>query len=380
MTKTKKRGSGNGIRIFVLILVVLVIVSLFLFGGALRGMTIQRLAYYLTSGISGTPDTANISFVANDHNRFHLLQKGLAILSNEKLSVYSMSGEEKYSVSLTYRTPAISGSEKYMIAYDRGGTEFVVTNGTSSLLQSEAEAKIINANINRNGAFSLITDGPDCKTLLSIYNPSFDIVYKLHSTEQYVMDAAISNNNKSMAILALSASGDGFVGTVSFYHLDEDQPYFSHTLTDTVPLSVQYDKDGRIRVLCENCFLLFDKDGTLVSEIPFEQTELLSHTFGSSRMVGLLTNNYSTGGNSALTLLSRNDSEPLSISFREETLSISAAGNFIAVRCPNKIVVYDRNLQVDRTYTVPSGVKSCIMREDGTVLIIGADFATLLIS
>ena len=380
MSKKGKHSSGTGIRILILCLVIVVVASLFLFGDTLRGMTIQRLAYYLTSGISGSADAANISFVANEHNRFHLLQKGLAILSNEKLTVYSMSGEEKHSIPLTYRTPTISGSEKHLIAYDRGGTEFVVTNATSTLFQSEAEAKIINANMNRNGAFSMITDGPDCKTLLSVYKPSFDVIDKLHSTEQYVIDAAISNNNKSMAVLALSASGDGFVGTVSFYHLDEETPYFSHSLTDIVPLSVQYDKDGRIRVLCENCFLLFDKNGTLITEIPFEQPELLSYTFSSSRLVGLLTNNYSTGGNSMLTLLSRNDSEPLSISFREETLSVSAAGNFIAVRCPNKIVVYDRELQVDRTYTVPSGVKSCIMREDGTVLIIGADFATLLIS
>ena len=380
MAKKENRNSGTGIRLAVLFLVLLLILSLFLFSGTLRNTSIQRITYYLTSGISGTADTTNISFVANDHNRFHLFKKGLVILSNEKLSVYSMSGEEKHSIPLTYRTPTVSGSEKYLIAYDRGGTDFIVTNGATTLLQSKSEAKIINANMNPNGAFSLITDGPDCKTLLTVYNPSFDIVYKLYSTEQYVMDAAISNNNKSMAMIALSASDDGFISTVSFYHLDEEQPYFSHTLTDCVPFSVQYDSDGRIRVLCENRFLLFEKDGTLVSEIPFEQTELLSYTFGSERMVGLLTNNYSSGGHSTLALLSRNDTEPSRISFREETLSVSAAGNFIAIRCPNKIVVYDRKLELDRTYTIPAGVKSCIMREDGTVLIIGTDFATLLVS
>lgn len=379
MAKKEKRGAGFGIRLFVLILVFLVIISVFLFSGVLRNTSIQRLAYYLTSGISGTPESSSITFASNENNRFHLMKKGLAILSNESFSVYSMSGESKYSVPLAYRNPTVSGSDKYLVAYDRGGTEFLVTNGTATLLQTEAEATIINANVNQNGAFTLITDGPDCKTLLSVYNPSFDVVYKLYATEQYILDAAVSNNNKSMTALALSASGEGFVGTVSFYHLDEEVPYATHSLTDCVPLSVQYDNAGQIRVLCENRFLLFEKSGALIAEIPFEQAELLSYTFGSSRMVGLLTNNYSTGGHSVLSLLTRNAAEPLSISFREETLSVSASGNFIAVRCPNKIVVYDRKLQMDRTYTVPAGVKSCIMREDGTVLIIGADFATLLI-
>ncbi len=380
MAKKEKHGAGRGIRLFVLILVFVVVLSVFLFSGMLRNTSIQHLAYFLTSGISGASDTVNITFPESDNNRFHLLKKGLVILSNEKLSVYSMSGEEKYSVPLTYRNPTVSGSEKHLIAFDRGSTEFLVTNGTSILLQEEAASNIINANMNRNGAFSLITDGPDCKTLLSVYNPSFDLVYKLYSTEQYVMDAAISNNNKSMAVLTLSASGEGFIGAVSFYHLDEEEPYFTHSLTDCVPLAVEYDAGGQIRVLCENRYLLFDKDGTLLTEFPFDQTDLLSYTFGSKRMVGLLTNNYSTGGYSSMTLLSRNDEEPLSISFREETLAVSAAGNYIAVRCPNKIVVYDRKLRLDRTYTVPAGVKSCIMREDGTVLIIGANFATLLVS
>lgn len=378
--KNKGNKSRTGGRVFLFLTVLLIVFLLFAFNDTLRGATLQRLVYFIGSGISGTADSADIAFQANDHNQFHLLKSGFAVLSNESLTVYEMSGETKSTTSLTYRTPTISGSEKYLLAYDRGGVDFLVTNGSANLLQTEAPAAIINANINKNGAFSLITDGPDCKTLLSIYNPSMDVIYKLHSIEQYILDAAVSNNNKDMVVLALSASDGGFTGNVSFYHLDEDTPYFTHTLVDCLPLSVQYDADNKIRVLCENRILLFDRAGTVLTEIPFKQEELLSYTFDSNRIIGLLLNNYSTGGHSSLSLLPRNATEPLCISFSEETLSVSAAGNYLAVRCPNKIVVYNRKLQIDKTYTIPAGIKSCIMREDGTVLAIGANFASLLIS
>ncbi len=374
--KTKHTGG----RLFLFLTALLLVVLFFVFSSSLRGATLQRIVYFIGSGVSGTSDSADISFEQNDHNRFHLLKSGLAVLSNESLTVYAMSGEQKSSVPLTYRTPSLSGTTSFLLAYDRGTTDFLVSNGTSVLHQAEAAAPIINANINKNGAFSIITDGPDCKTLLSVYNPSMEVVYKLHASEQYVIDAAISNNNKDMAVLSLSVDAGDFVGSVALYHLNEDAPYASHAINDCVPISAQYDSDNRIRVLCEDRVLLFKKDGTLLCELPFVQEDLLSYTFGSSRHIGLLTDDYSAGGHSSLTFLPRNETEPLSISFSEETLSISAAGNFIAVRSPDKIVVYNRKLELDRTYTIPSGIKSCIMREDGTVLVIGNNFASLLIS
>ena len=75
MSKKETRGAGFGIRLFVLILVFLVIISVFLFSGVLRNTSVQRLAYYLTSGISGNAESTNISFPANENNRFHLLKK-----------------------------------------------------------------------------------------------------------------------------------------------------------------------------------------------------------------------------------------------------------------------------------------------------------------
>lgn len=375
--RKKKSGVAGPLLIFLAIL--LAVVLLFVFNAPLRNATIQRLVYFVSSGVTGTAESTDILFEPNDHNQFYLFDRGLAVLSNECLKVYDMSGEEKSSTPLTYRTPTLCGSDKYLLAYDRGGLSFLVSGTNSLLLQAEAPATIINANINKNGAFSLITDGPDCKTLLSIYNPSMEVVYKLHATEQYVLDAAVSNNNKEMAVLSLSASDGGFVGKISFYRLDEEAPYFTHTLPDCVPISAQYDRDNRVRVLCENRVLLFDREGELRCELPFAQDELLSYTFDSNRMIGLLVDNYSTGGHSALTLLPRNETEPIRISFSEETHAISAAGNYLAVFCPGKVVVYNRKLELDRTYTIPAGVKSCIMREDGTVLALGNNFASLLI-
>ncbi|MBE6915136.1 MAG: hypothetical protein E7471_00665 [Ruminococcaceae bacterium] len=378
--KSKRKTKHTNGRFFLFFSALLLVVLFFVFSGSLRGATLQRLVYFIGSGVSGTADSADISFEQNDHNQFHLLKSGLAVLSNESLSVFSMSGELKSTTPLTYRTPTVSGTDAYLLAYDRGTTDFLISNGTSILHQAEAVAPIINANINKNGAFSIITDGPDCKTLLSVYNPSMEVIYKLHASEQYVMDAAISNNNKDMTVLSLSVDAGDFVGVISFYHLNEDAPFASHSIHDSVPLSAQYDSDNKVRVLCEDRILLFKKDGTLLCELPFAQDDLLSYTFASSKHIGLLLDDYSAGGHSSLTFLPRNETAPLSISFSEETLSVSAAGNYIAVRCPDKIVVYNRKLELDQTYSIPSGIKSCIMREDGTVLVIGNNFASLLIS
>ena len=359
--------------------VLLIVILVFVFSDTLRASTIQRLIYWVGSGVSGTTDSASISFAADSRNRFHLIQNELAVLSTDALHVYRVSGDEEFFAPLSYRSPTLVGSPKYLIAFDRSGLNYLVTNGNKILLQSETDAGITNANINRNGAFSLITDGTDCKSLLTIYSPSQEPIFKLHSTEQYLLDAVVSNNNRDVALLAFSAKSGVFEGSVSFYHLDENTPFATQALSDCTPLKAAYNADDELWVLCEDRFLVFDEDGKQTQSISFDNKPIAKYSFASQKLGAVLLDNTAAGGQFELLTLGSHGTEPGRIQFSEDALSVSTAGNYLAVQFSDKIVIYDETLSVFATLNGPSNARNCILREDGTVLVLGTNYARLLI-
>lgn len=374
--KKPRRLAG---RLVLFLAVLLIVVLVFVFSGTFRSSTIQRLIYWVGSGVSGTADSASINFNADTRNRFHLLKDGLAVLSTDALRVYSVGGDEEFSAPLSYRAPAIAGSAKYLVAFDRSGSDYLITNGSRVMLQAEADAPIVNASVNKNGACALITNGPDCKSLLTVFDTSAEPVFKLHATEQYLLGAVVSNNNREAALLGYSAKSGAFEGSVSFYRLDETAPFATQSLPDCLPLDAAYNADDELWVLCEDRLLVFDEDGTQTRSVAFEGKPVSQYSFASQKLCAVLLDNTATSGEFELIVLGRHGAEPCRIQFPEDVLSVSAAGGCLAVQFAEKIVIYDDELSERDTLSAPANARTCIAREDGTVLVVGTNFATLLI-
>ena len=180
--KRRKRKTGILGR-FIIYIIILLFVSLTIFFLNRTGAnSVLRLIYMLGSGITGDmTEEASISFDMHEMNEFHAFKRGLAVISPNQLSVYKMSGENSFR-ALAVSFPAVSGCNDSFAVYDRSGTGFW-SQTAKILMREEAPAKISKITMNKNGAFTLITDGPDCKSMVTVYNSSMNTVYKLYLSE-----------------------------------------------------------------------------------------------------------------------------------------------------------------------------------------------------
>ena len=343
------------------------------------GLSLSKLIYVIGSGISSTADETTFSFDSNESNRFLLTKKGLFVLAPDGLRVYSMSGEEKNFIPLAYRSPSISGKNKSVAAFNRGGTDFIITNGENILLDTKAPAPIISMNMNKNGAFSLVTDGPDCRSLISVYDKNCKEIYKLYSSTEYVSSAAVSPDSKRMVTLAFTVENGQFVGKLMFYKLSEEAPYASISLPDTMPLDANFSDSDELTVLCQDRLIKYNSSGEKQTEILFNDGKLTYSSSGSNKLFAFMLDKRNTENCFELISCQRNVSEPCSIKFSEEVFALSSAGNYIAVQFLDKIVVYTADLVEHHSFSIPVGARSSIVREDGTVLLIGNNWANLLV-
>lgn len=379
MAKKKKKTKIKKNNRFVLFFSILVIVALLVtFGTKYGGGSLKRIIYLIGTGITGVAEESTISFDESSANRFHAVSGGFVVLSADGVHIYDLSGKEKNYFTLSYHSPSMTGSKNAIVAYDRNGQEYTVMNKKKILLNGKTDAPIINLTMNRENAFSVVTAGPECKALVTVYSPKFKELYKLYSTEQYILAAPISNNLKYMATLGFSAGSGEFNGMISFYKLDTEGAIATIPLNDCMPISASFMQNGNLSVLCEDRMLIYTEKGELLREISFDGLTISKPSLDSKKISAVLLSTNSLGGTSRL-IVSRDADEPKIMNFAEDIFDISTAGDYTALLLSNRIVVYNSDLELHHTFPLAQSAKSCIMREDGTVFAVGANFANLLI-
>ncbi|MEG2570183.1 MAG: DUF5711 family protein, partial [Clostridia bacterium] len=270
-------------------------------------------------------------------------------------------------------------SKKTVAAYDRGGKNFTVFDNKKVLMKKDVESPIININMNPSGAFAIVTEGLDCKALVTVYNAKLKEIYKLYSAEEFIIDAVVTNDAKKMATLAFSAGSGEFAGYISFYDLGEDKPFANVALPDCMPISARFNTSGELAVLCEDRAIFFDSGGKKIREQSFNGLSIADASLASQKHIAVLLSEYTVGGYAKLMLADEDEKDTKTIDFSEDILGVSSAGNYTAVLFYNKIEVYNSDGTLYNRFNLDFSASSCIMREDGTVLAIGVNCAGLLI-
>lgn len=378
MSAKEKRGKRLSGRFAVFITVLLFVCTVIFLNNKFSSGSLRRISYWIFNGIRGDATEASISFDANEYNRFAVLNGNLCIISPEELSAYKLSGSAILSKPVLLRSPAVSSSNSRFIAYDLGGVNFYVANSKKLLYSGTTEDKILNVNMNKSGFFSIVTDAPDSKSLVTIYNPDFKSIYKFHSSEKYVFDAAVSPDGKSAAIITYGTTEGSFESTLALAKTNADGFYSTVSLGNSMPLKVSYHSDSKISVICNDRTLLYSTNGNLVAEISHNELPVKAFSQSGGKLTSVLLDNYQNGGNTRLILI-KNNGESLSVDLPEDVYSLSSAGNYTAVQFSDKCIVYKNDLSVHCEFKIPATVTRCIANSDGSVLAVGDNFAMLYV-
>ena len=233
--------------------------------------------------------------------------------------------------------------------------------------------------MNSNGHFSVITDVDDAKTLVTFYNSSFKQIYKYHSSEMYIFDAAISPNAKSGAILTYGTENGEFCSKLSLCHIEDDGFYSETNLGNSVPLRVSYQSDKKILVICDNRTILFKNDGSIISETSHNNLSIKAYSESTNNHTTLLLDNYENGGNTQVVILKNDGKVAGTLNFDEDIYSISSAGNYTALQFSDRCAVYKNDLSLHYEFPITADISKCIVNSDGSVISIGENFANLYV-
>ena len=283
------------------------------------------------------------SFDIGRERMFSHIDGSIAAAGTLGVMVIDGEGRETLRDSFRMSQPAIKNHGSHFIAFDIGGTAVRVYNGSQLVSLVEIYGSVVSASINKNGWYCVVThEGGSSRGVVSIYNNSNSIVYRVRVFTGFVLSAQLSHDNNKLAILTLTDTGS----RISLYHgIDtEEEPFVLFDRYNGLIIDIMYLPNGDLLAISTKSLFLLDTNG---------EGNML-YSFADKRLGGYAQHNdfialhlYDYGvGHQGRLITFRTDGTLLGeISFNREVISMSAVDNALVVLRSDGVLFYNEELE-----------------------------------
>lgn len=299
---------------------------------------------------------------------------GLAVCSGGGIQVYDVSAKKMFSEAFEMQSPTICSNGRVSAAYDLGGKSLKVFDLYGVTKSLTTDDKIISASINKSGWLALCTqESGSLKGLVTVYDASLNIHYYWESAEGYVLSAAVSPDNKSLAVLTMMDEGSRIV----FFSLDSSDEKGSYTLAGELALEIRYISGGKVLAVSKNALRLVKQDGSVDAVQDYTDKYLTGYSVGSDSFTALVLNDYMVGDQGRIVTADQGGKTLGTIETSRKILSVSAKDDYLAVLFSDGLVIYDRELKECVRFNDTVGAEQTIMRSDGKAFVITSHSASV---
>lgn len=227
-------------------------------------------------------ETAGISY--DNDGMAATFKDGVAILSPSVLEILNNTGEQFMTVKTGFGNPALLTNDRYVVAYDRGGTHLLVTNSFSVVFDKTMNENITLVTVSEDNYLTVITSGGGYKNNLYVYNDSFEEVYAWHSNERYLLSGEVSPDEKSVAVICYNISGGTTAAEMVGIRLDKEEISWTAALED-LPLDMCYKSASSVALLYDDRLEFFASNGEKQNTYAFEKNFLQAYHMDADRTV-----------------------------------------------------------------------------------------------
>lgn len=326
--------------------------------------SIRSLAEYAVAGFKQHEgDITTINYENGTFSDAALFEAGIAYADNDSLFLARPGSVTTMKHTLGYSSPVVETSDDYVLVYDRGGMQAVLTNSATAVAELSLDSAIITGSMGQDGRFVLVTDEQGYRTAVAVYDTSGKEVFKYQSSEYYIVSADLSPDGKTLAALAFRQDGVTLNSHVLFYDVSSGSLDADVTLEDTLGMALCYS-GNTAAVLCDDGLYMIDRGGEAQHTLTVASSDLISLT-AHDNTLAIATRSYSGARSDLYTIRGGTLSGPYALSEEPSALAVSAAGT--AVLSASGVTVYDTSFTPQWRNTEAVGARRVLMTDDGTV-------------
>ena len=344
---------------------------------------LRRWFTYRSLGRSDSGQAESFPCAGGSANRLAPVNSDLLACSANTIRLYSGSGAVYVDEGVSLEHPAVDSAGSRAIAYDAGGQRLYAYGDRAPAFDLELEGAILSATVNESGWVAVTAQETRHKGAVIVYSPAGQAVMQADFTSSFVMDAAVSPDSRSVAVLTVGLSGGGFESTVSVYPLEggrtDGVPAASCPVGNNVILDLRWT-DGGIWCLGDSGAALVTPEGALAAACGFDGRYLKAFSLEGDGFAVMLLGKYRSGTAAELSVLD-SKGNTTSLPVGEQVLSLSAAGRYIAVLTAGRLDIYTHDLTLYDSLDLEDAqsARTVILRPDGTAVLISSESARLYV-
>ena len=293
---------------------------------------------------------------------------GFAVASSSAVELLDSDGKTVYKQVVSFEVPAAFACPSRALFCDLGGTGCILAgmDGESSVLQPEGE--LITAGMNENGWYILVTDAVGYKGLVSVYDADGALKYEWWSGAGYVMKAAISPDNRVLAVLTAENGG----GKLHLFRLDKEEELALAEFAQELPFDFAFMGNDNLCVVSVDALSFVTLDGNVKNRFELGNNYLLDYELGSPSFAAICTSTYRSGSNGVIQTLDRDGKLLGSSETTSELICLSASGKQLLVMTSGGLALYSHDMILMNSSEELMTAKKALLCPDGHILLLSA--------
>lgn len=369
------KRSGLFRRVLALVLILAAVLAVAVLTTMEDGDHFASLRRWLMYGESG--ETSNLySYAADPANLYGLLGKDLLVASENSICLVRDDGTALYEVSVGLEAPKLTVGNKRAAVCDVGGDTLYVldSSGVSQTLTTEGGLCYYTARMNGKDYLAVTEQKNGYKASVSVYDEDGELIFSFDSYDNYISDAAVTEDGKYLVAVALATENGAFASTLLLYDLASAERVGETSIRDGLVMDFAVNGD-KVVSLCDKRLTVTTLAGETLLDHSYGNLYLHDYAITGEDFCALLLGRYQAGNVCELVTYSLEGEELASLEVAEEVLDLSAAGEYLAVLYSDSLVIYNRDLTEYARLEDTDYAGQALMNEDGTALVIAGTSA-----
>lgn len=341
---------------------------------------VRRWLAYRSLETSDTGQAAPFTHAGGDKLSFAYLDSGILLSSSAGAHYYSFSGDPYVEEVQAMDHPVLSASSTAGVVYDAGGQSlFLFRNGQETFrLSLEGGGDLLSARVNDSGWLAVTAQQSGYKGVVTVYNASGGEVIQIRLSSTFVVDAVLSPDCRTVAVITMDQEAGVFQSKVLFYPVDKEEPSAQASLDGATVLDLDYEA-GRLWVLGEDCLMTVSDDGQNVSSYSFGRSYLKGCSLGGDGFALLLLGSYRAGSANQAVTVDESGQVIAQLPLSGQVLDFDGAGNYCSLLSGSVLTIYTPDFREYAALDSTQGARYTELSSNGSALLADSQQAWLYI-
>ena len=152
----------------------------------------------------------NVSVIeldAGQTSNIYAFNKYIGILNKNKLNIYGNNGNKETEIDLQINNPIFNSANRFLAIAEAKGQKVYLIEDKQVVWENSIEGNISQIHVNESGYVVVIISDTSYKSIIEVFDPKGNELFKRFLSTTMAVDVSISNDNKHLAIAEVNPSG-----------------------------------------------------------------------------------------------------------------------------------------------------------------------------